>query len=79
MLGTGRESRIQQICRTTFQKLIDFLIISSKLIVAFPLVPISKAGSHSHTRFKKIRLNSEGVLGRLGYEFHVQSVSGQKS
>lgn len=78
-MGIDRESRIQQIFRTTFQKFIDFLIINSKLLVTFPLVPISKDGNHSHIRIKKIRLNSEGVLGWLEYEYHVQSVSGQKS
>lgn len=79
MLGIGRENRIQQFSRTTFQELIDFLIINSKAIVTFPLVPISEAGSRSHIRIKNIRLHSEGVVGRLEYECHVQGVSGQKS
>lgn len=74
MLGIGRESGLQQFLGTTFQELIHFLIIHSEVIVTFPLLPISEAGSHSHRRITKIRLNSKGGVGRLEYVRHLRGV-----
>lgn len=69
MLGTDRESGLQQFFGTPFQELVH-LIIHSEVIVTFPLLPISKAGSRSHI-ITKIRLSSKGSVGRLEYVHHL--------
>lgn len=73
-LGIVRESGLRQFLGTTFQELIHVLIIHSEVIVTFPLLPISGAGSHSHIRITKIRLNSKGGVGRLEYMRHLRGV-----
>ena len=45
--------------------------MNSEVIVTFPLLPISEAGSHSQIRTTKIRLNSSGGVGRLEYVRHL--------